>query len=547
MYSRFSPSPDDSHLAVLAAGVRRAMGKSLLVSLLVGLTVFAVVPPWITRKYAAQARMAILARGQSDLLRTQRYGITAQCCSQSTDNETTGMHVRALQSGELARAVANDPTLAAPPECNGAWRHGRLQAILQAVGLADPHAGESQEDGQLAAFKDALDIHQIAATRTIAIALRSDDPQLATDVANGLAEGYCDARSSRLAREANDRQARVTRARADGQASATTGGIQARLLHKDRPAATFELAELGQAGTATQAPVARKDVAIIARASPPGEKARPQKAWPQKAWPHVATIVLGMLATVVLGLAALVARELIGAARSARFVDPVPSLAHPTLASDGEYPQGPPLLSLRSMSTVARQLVRRAKGRGGYRTLVAGATSTTAAQTGALDLVEQLSHLGRQVLLVDWSLQDQGDADDAATAVPLGMADVLCGSATFEDVIERIEHSDVHRLAFGSRAVGKVAVADRDRINMLLDALDEAYDHIVIVGSDHGWRDLVAMIAGRCDAAVCVADAKHDMHGYFLGLHVPDLPIIHCQATLAPRLGKQGYKRAAVS
>jgi hypothetical protein len=514
MYSRFSASPDDSNLAVLAAGVRRAMGKSLLVSLLVGLTVFAV-PSWLTRKYAAQASIAILATGQGDLLKSQRHSNTAQFVSQST--------------------------LAARPQFNGALRHGRLQAILQAVGLAGPHAGESEENSQLAAFKDALDVHLIAATRTIAIALRSDDPQLAPDGANGLAERYRDARSSRLAREANDRQASVTRVRADGHASAIAGGNHARLLHKDAPAASFELAELGQTETATQAPAARLDVEIIARASPPGEQA----------WPQVATIVLAVLATVVL---AMVARELIRAARnsshgqsSAQFVDPVTSVAQPTLASDGEYPQGPPPLSLRSMSTVARRLVRRAKGRGGYRTLVAGATSTTAAQTGALDLVAQFSRLGRRVLLVDWSSQDQGDADDAATAAPLGMADVLCGRATFEDVIERIAHSDAHRIAFGSRAVGKVAAADRDRINMHFDALDEAYDHIVIVGSEHGLRDLVAMMEGRIDAAVCVADGKDDMHGDFLGLHVPDLPIIYCQATLAPMLGKQGYNRAAVS
>jgi hypothetical protein len=528
---------------MLAAGVRQAMGKPLLVSLLVGLTVFAV-PSWLTRKSAAHARIAILATGQGDLLKTQRHSNRAHFVSQSTDKEAMGMHVRALQSRGLARAVANDFSLAARPQFYGALRHGRLQAILQTVGLAGPHAGESEEDGQLAAFQDALDVHPIAATRTIAIALRSDDPQLAADGANGLAERYRDARSSRRAREADDRQASVTRVRADGHASAIAGGNHARLLHKDAPAASFELAELGQEGTATQAPAARMDVEIIARASPPGEKARPQ----------VATIVLAMLATVVLGSAAMVARELIGAARnsshgqsSARFEDPVPSVAQPTLASDGAYPQGPPPLSLRSMSSVARRLVRRAKGRGGYRTLVAGATSTTATRVGALDLVEQLSRLGRRVLLVDWSLQDRGDADDAATAAPLGMADVLCGRATFEDVIERIAHSDAHRIAFGSRAVGKVAVAERDGINMHFDALDEAYDHIVIVGSEHGLRDLVAMIEGRIDAAVCVADGKHDMHGYFLSLHVPDLPIIYCRATLAPMLGKQGYNRAAVS
>ena len=88
----------------------------------------------------------------------------------------------------------------------------------------------------------------------------------------------------------------------------------------------------------------------------------------------------------------------------------------------------------------------------------------------------------------------------------LGIIDVLSGRASFEDVIERMTGSEAHVIAAGSSAAGIAAAKDKDRVNMLLDALDDAYDHVVIAGGRDALRDLFTTIEGRIDAGVVVAD-----------------------------------------
>jgi MinD-like ATPase involved in chromosome partitioning or flagellar assembly len=104
---------------------------------------------------------------------------------------------------------------------------------------------------------------------------------------------------------------------------------------------------------------------------------------------------------------------------------------------------------------------------------------------------------------------------------------VLSGRASFEDVIERLSRSEAHVIAAGSSAAGTTAAKDKDRVNMLLDALDDAYDHVVIAGGREAVRDLFTTIEGRIDASVVVADGEGiTAPGSFLGFNVADLDVI---------------------
>jgi polysaccharide biosynthesis transport protein len=104
---------------------------------------------------------------------------------------------------------------------------------------------------------------------------------------------------------------------------------------------------------------------------------------------------------------------------------------------------------------------------------------------------------------------------------------VLSGRASFEDVIERLPGSEAHVIAAGSSAAGGAAARDRDRVNMLLDALDETYDHVVITGERETALDLFTTIEGRIDAGVVVTDPEAGpASGNFLGLNVADLDVI---------------------
>jgi hypothetical protein len=62
---------------------------------------------------------------------------------------------------------------------------------------------------------------------------------------------------------------------------------------------------------------------------------------------------------------------------------------------------------------------------------------------------------------------------------------------------------------------------------MLLDALDEAYEHVLIAGRREALRDLFVTLEGRIDVGLVIADgAEPAAPGAFLGFGVADLDII---------------------
>ena len=154
----------------------------------------------------------------------------------------------------------------------------------------------------------------------------------------------------------------------------------------------------------------------------------------------------------------------------------------------------------------------------------------------AIDLVRQLARLGRQVILLDWRLDGVGLGAEFGASPALGITDALSGRASFEDVIARLSGSQAHIIAAGSSPVGTAAAMDKDRLNMLLDALDDAYDHIVLTGEREAMRDLFITIDGRIDAGIVVADSEDPgAPGNFLGFEVADLEIIRYQPAALDR------------
>jgi polysaccharide biosynthesis transport protein len=66
----------------------------------------------------------------------------------------------------------------------------------------------------------------------------------------------------------------------------------------------------------------------------------------------------------------------------------------------------------------------------------------------------------------------------------------------------------------------------------VLDALDEAYDHIVVAGVYQSTQTLFEAIQGRFDAGITICDSKRraqiteDVPGSFLGFEVTDLDLM---------------------
>ena len=199
---------------------------------------------------------------------------------------------------------------------------------------------------------------------------------------------------------------------------------------------------------------------------------------------------------------------------------PAPTNVPPPIASEGE------------MELVAERLKARRPAEGGHRTLITGESEQIVPFDEAVELVRALSEGGTQAILVDWSPRGEGLASMIHLDISAGLNDLLSGEARFDDIIQRLPGTGAHTIASGRGMYNPDADIDPDQLNLVLDALDEAYDHIVVAGRHDEARKLFEAIEGRFDAGVIVATLHREPHvsedraGIFLGFEVADIEIV---------------------
>ena len=189
--------------------------------------------------------------------------------------------------------------------------------------------------------------------------------------------------------------------------------------------------------------------------------------------------------------------------------------------------------SFASNAVLLSHILGRTPERGGYRTLVAGETAGTDATAAAIALAKGLAEGGQPAVLVEWTYGPAVAANEVGVNVAPGMAELVSGAATFEDVIASIPGSECHFVAAGRGLADASSSLDADQLNLVLDALDEAYAHIVVVGEQDSVRHLFETIQGRFDAGVIVSSGVNsvlrDPPGTFLGFEVAEIEIIRLE------------------
>ena len=184
-------------------------------------------------------------------------------------------------------------------------------------------------------------------------------------------------------------------------------------------------------------------------------------------------------------------------------------------------------------------LLERTPEKGGYRTLIAGSTRDVDATGIAIAVSKGLANAGQPVMLVEWTYGKALVARQVGLDKAPGLAELISGAATFENVIACIPDTECHFIPSGDTLAEAAPTMDPDQLNLVLDALDEAYAHIVIVGEHDSVRHLFETIQGRCDAGVLVGTgqtaALRDPEGTFLGFEVADIDIIRVETGSVPR------------
>lgn len=278
-----------------------------------------------------------------------------------------------------------------------------------------------------------------------------------------------------------------------------------------------------------------------------------------------AVTAIAAMAAFIVGLALLVLRAVAQGARSqgraatehmghSRSGGAGGSVAEPTLAGARVLPALAAKASSAAMAVddLVAHVLARTPERGGYRTLVAGLTGGVDASGVGRALAVGLARAGQPTILVEWTYGASMAARLGAGTKAAGMGELIAGVATFEDVITAMPHSECHLITAGQDLAGAAGNLDADELNLMLDALDEAYAHIVVVGEHDSVRHLFETIQGRCDGGVVVVPstgtAMLPAGGMFLGFDVADIDIVHAtQEALAAdvpprRLGGFGSK-----
>lgn len=174
----------------------------------------------------------------------------------------------------------------------------------------------------------------------------------------------------------------------------------------------------------------------------------------------------------------------------------------------------------------------------GFRTLVSSDIASSLACEEALRTALALEERGAQVLIVDWDLEGKGIAGELGIDRRPGFTELFQGAASFGDVVRLIPGTRIQAIAAGAAFAEGATGLDAEQLNLILDALDEAYDQIIIVAQRPHARSLFEAIQGRFDAGVTLAGSTNqldDPSGTFLGFEVTDIELIKFQVSLQRR------------
>lgn len=311
-------------------------------------------------------------------------------------------------------------------------------------------------------------------------------------------------------------------------------------------------------------------ISTVATGAAPVEVKVVQRAFPlnEKTWPKITMMApLASLAAMLLGLAWCIPRELLRAARSGGTPTPAatavaqpaadrrdaPLLEAQTIASD-RAPASAATKDARDAAGVAAAILSRPSAENGIRLMIAGQDERTLATAEAIDLVNRLAAAGRRSIIVDWTAKGRGIAETATIASKAGALQLVDGAASLEETIVPMPGSDAHAIVSGTAdAATTNQLFEAERANLVLDALDEMYDVIVVHADYTSARALLGAIEGRIDLGIIVNERRPGVPSLtdpqdFLGYQLADLEVLRIERAPTKTGGpaRRGGGRASI-
>jgi uncharacterized protein involved in exopolysaccharide biosynthesis len=160
------------------------LGPTLATALVTALAVSVMTP-----KYKSEAK--ILYEGRENAFLRPEADKNSPSDRVTGDLEAVTNQVQLVLSRDLALGVIKQLRLTERPEFDPAARGVSLvRALLMMVGLGRDPTSQSAEERVLTAYFDRLSAYAVDKSRVITVEFQSEDPQLAADAANAIAEAY---------------------------------------------------------------------------------------------------------------------------------------------------------------------------------------------------------------------------------------------------------------------------------------------------------------------------------------------------------------------
>ncbi len=197
--------PYDSALDLPALGTTlwRKRSRVLLPTVVVALITFVIVE-MITPRYSSEARVYLEERSNAYL----RPDVDKTINDPTIDQEAVTSQAQIMLSRDLALEVIKKLNLAKRPEFDPTLAGvSPLRAVLGLFGFAKDPLSMTPEERVLQAYYDRLSVYPVEKSRIIDIDFLSEDPVLAAQVANAIADGYLE----------RERQAKEDQAKSAGQ------------------------------------------------------------------------------------------------------------------------------------------------------------------------------------------------------------------------------------------------------------------------------------------------------------------------------------------
>lgn len=130
--------------------------------------------------------------------------------------------------------------------------------------------------------------------------------------------------------------------------------------------------------------------------------------------------------------------------------------------------------------------------------------------TTSINMASSLAELGKRVLIIDADMRKSvmaGRYADAKNAK--GLSEVLSNQNRLENCIYETQIDNLHVLFAGQYPPNPVELLNGKQFDMLIEAVKEEYDYVIVDAPPLGMVIDAAVIAAKCDSAIMVIGNDH--------------------------------------